>query len=103
MLPEAYYRVVMDPTQPAEQRVRFFENRVPWTRSVSAVGFHSPGSYFEGIARTVNFWDRLGFVVRKPGPTDAGKPASLPSVMYVEVERDSMDPSDHSPTFQPRR
>lgn len=101
VLPEAYYRAVMDPTLSAEQRVRFFENRVPWTRSVSAVGLHSPGSYFEGIARTVNFWDRLGFVVRKPGPTDPGKPASLPAVMYVEVERDSMDPSDHSPTFQP--
>src|SRR5262249_50487095 len=44
VLPEAYYRVVMDATQPAEQRQKFFESRVSWLRGVTGVSFH-PGGY----------------------------------------------------------
>ena len=100
VLPEAYYRVVMDPAHSPEERVKFFESRVAWSRAVPGLGFHA-GSYFDGLTRMVNLWDRMGFVVRKPGPTDPGKPAAIPAVMYVEVDRGSMDAGSESMPARP--
>jgi hypothetical protein len=97
VLPEAYYRVVMDSAQPADQRVKFFESRVAWSRGVAGVGYHAPASYLDGITRMISLWDRMGFVVRRPGPSDAGRPTSLPAVMYVEVDRGSMDGTEELP------
>jgi hypothetical protein len=101
VLPENFYRVVMDPQQPPEVRVKFFENRVAWSRGVAGIGYHAEASYSDGLNRMVYLWDRMGFVVRRPGPSDANRPAEIPPVLYVEVDRGSMnlsgDPAVPSP------
>lgn len=91
VLPEAYYRVVMDPAQSADQRIKFFESRVAWSRGVAGIGYHANASYNDGLNQMLYLWDRMGFVVRRPGPADADRPTSIPAVMYVEVDRGSMD------------
>jgi len=91
ILPEAYYKVVMDPAQPADQRLKFFQNRVAWSRGVAGIGYHAEASYNDGLNQMIYLWDRMGFVVRKPGPTDPDCPPSVPREMFVEVDRGSMD------------
>ncbi|MCX7362292.1 MAG: CTQ-dependent glycine oxidase GoxA [Alphaproteobacteria bacterium] len=91
VLPEAYYKALMDPAQPAEQRMKFFANRVAWARGAAGIGYHAEASYSDGISRMIYLWERMGIVVRRPGPTDAGRPPGIPSVLYVEVDRGSMD------------
>lgn len=91
VLPEAYYKEVMNPALAADQRVKFFQNRVMWSRGVAGIGYHANASYSDGLGRMIYLWDRMGFVVKRKGPSDAKRPKELPSVMYVEVDRGSMD------------
>ena len=91
VLPEAYYRIVMDPAHSPEQRVKFFENRVAWSRGAAGIGYHQAGGYLDGIARMVSLWDRMGFIVSRPGPSDAKRPPAIPPVLFVEVDRGSLD------------
>jgi hypothetical protein len=96
ILPESFYKVVMDPAQPPDQRVKFFESRVAWSRGVAGIGYHAEASYSDGLNQMVYLWDRMGFVVRRPGPTDPNRPRAVPAVLYVEVDRGSMDLSERS-------
>ncbi len=91
VLPEKYYQVLMDPKQPPEVRVKFFENRVAWSRGAAGIGYHAEASYNDGLNRMIYLWDRMGFVVRRPGPSDPDHPPMIPPVVYVEVDRGSMD------------
>ncbi len=91
VLPEAFYRIVMDPKEPAEERMRFFESRVSWSRGAAGIGYHAEASYTDGLERMISVWNRMGFVVRRPGPADPNRPSDIPPVLYVEVDRGSMD------------
>ncbi len=40
----------------------------------------------------IRLWERMGFVVSRPGPTDPGRPQDIPDTLYVEVGRyDTME------------
>ena len=91
VLPEAYYRMVMDPDVPPAERSRFVARRVAWSRGVAGIGYHAHASYTDGLNQMVSLWDQMGFVVRRDGPKDAGRPPDIPSELYVEVDRGSMD------------
>lgn len=105
VLPEIYYSVVMDPARPPAERVKFYENRVAWSRGVAGIGYHAEASYTDGLNAMVDLWDRMGFVVRRPGPTDPNRPKEIPPVLYVEVDRGSLDLFTNQPPFHgpPRR
>ena len=91
VLPEASYAVVMDARLSASERVKYYENRVPWSRGVPGIGYHVNASYTDGLNRMIYLWNRMGFVVRRPGPTDADRPREIPPTLYVEIDRGSMD------------
>ena len=91
VLPEVFYRQLMDPALPQRERVKFFENRVPWSRGVAGLGYHVSGSYLDGLNAMVQLWGRMGFVVSRPGPTDAHRPESIPAEVFVEVDRGALD------------
>ncbi len=103
VLPEAFYRIVMDPKEPAEERMRFFESRVTWSRGAAGIGYHAEASYTDGLERMISVWSRMGFVVRRPGPADANRPPDIPPVLYVEVDRGSMDLAGDPAVPQPPR
>lgn len=102
VLPEAYYDMLMNAKLQASERVKFFENRVAWSRGVAGIGYHANASYTDGLNRMIYLWNRMGVVVRRPGPNDAARPPEIPHELYVEVDRGSMDlatdqrPSDFS-------
>ena len=91
VLPEDYYEQVMRTDLDPEQRVRFFENRVAWARGVAGIGYHANGSYWDGITNMIGVWERMGFVVKKPGPTDDDRPSTIPDEIFVEVDRGNME------------
>lgn len=87
VLPEEYYRVVMDTTMSPEDRKMFFDNRLAWSRGVAGIGYHANASYWDGITNMITLWERMGFVVKRPGPVDEGKPEGIPTELFVEVGR----------------
>ena len=91
VLPEAFYAAVMDPNLAPAERLKFASGRVAWSRGVAGIGYHAQASYTDGLNQMVSLWARMGFVVRRDGPTDAKRPAGIPAVLYVEVDRGSMD------------
>lgn len=100
VLPEAYYDMLMNARLPAAERVKFFENRVAWSRGAAGIGYHANASYSDGLNRMIYLWNRMGVVVRRPGPTDPHRPPEIPSILYVEVDRGSMDLSANHPSFE---
>lgn len=97
VLPEAYYRQMMDPTLSPDERVKFFESRVMWSRGVAGIGYHASASYYDGLNAMIYLWGRMGFVVSRPGPTDPAKPPAIPARVFVEVDRGSLDLTTNSP------
>ncbi|MGH2601826.1 MAG: LodA/GoxA family CTQ-dependent oxidase, partial [Dehalococcoidia bacterium] len=91
VLPEAFHEQVLRADLPEEDRVRYFNNRVVWSRGVAGIGLHVEASYTDGLRRMVALWPRMGMVVQRPGPTDAGALSQLPNEMYVEVQRGDMN------------
>jgi hypothetical protein len=91
VLPEAYYEQVIRPDLPPEMRTRFFASRALWSRGVAGIGYHANASYYDGLKQMLTLWPQMGMVVRRPGPTDAAAPESLPDEMYVEVQRGSVN------------
>lgn len=91
VLPERYYDEMMRTDLSADEREKFFQNRVPWSRGVAGIGYHANASYWDGITNMITLWQRMGFVVRKPGPSDANRPKDIPAEMFVEVERSDME------------
>lgn len=91
VLPEAYYRQVLDANLPDATRTAFLNARVAWSRGVAGIGYHANASYWDGITNMIDVWERMGFVVRRPGPDDPEKPAAIPDELFVEVGRDDME------------
>ncbi len=91
VLPQDYYDQVMRSDLDEGERIKFFENRVPWSRGVAGIGYHANASYWDGITNMITLWERMGFVVKRPGPQDAGRPAHIPDEMFVEVGRGNME------------
>lgn len=91
VLPEAYYLQLLRTDLSPEERLRFYNSRVPWSRGVAGIGYHANASYWDGITNMITLWQRMGFVVQRPGPNDADRPAGIPDEMYVEVGRGNME------------
>lgn len=91
VLPEANYNAVMNVQLSPAERVKFLDRRVLWSRGVPGIGYHASASYTDGLNRMIFLWHRMGMVVRRPGPTDARRPKEIPDVLYVEVNRGSMN------------
>ncbi|MBZ6078984.1 CTQ-dependent glycine oxidase GoxA [Microvirga puerhi] len=87
VLSEAYYAQVLRADLSAKERIKFLNSRVPWSREVSGLGLHPTDGYWRGITNMISLWERMGFVVKHPGPTDAGKPEGIPEEIFVEVGR----------------
>ncbi len=85
VLSERFYDLAMRSDLDAEQRSKFFHTRLPWSRSVPGIGYHANASYWDGISNMIALWERMGFVVKRPGPSDPDRPADLPAEIYVEV------------------
>jgi hypothetical protein len=91
VLPEEYYEQILRTDLPVRDRLKFFDSRVAWSRAVAGIGYHANASYWDGITNMITLWQRMGFVVRKPGPSDPDHPSAIPGEMYVEVGRDDME------------
>ncbi|MDY7225724.1 CTQ-dependent glycine oxidase GoxA [Hyalangium rubrum] len=91
VLPQDFYASVLRTELSAAERIKFFQNRVSWSRGVAGIGYHANASYTDGLNRMVYLWDRMGFVVKKVAAPDPSWPEEIPKVLYVEVDRGSMD------------
>lgn len=91
VLPEEHYNQLMRTDLSAEQRLKFYENRVWWARGVPGIGYHANASYWDGIRNMIAVWQQMGFVVQRPGPTDPDRPDAIPQQLFVEVGRGSME------------
>lgn len=100
VLSEAYYAQVMRTDLPASERVKFFQSRVAWSRDVSGIGLHPRDGYWQGITNMIALWERMGFVVKRPGPADSGKPEGIPNEIFVEVGRARS--MEHRMEWEPR-
>jgi hypothetical protein len=90
VLPQRFYDQVMNRSLSATERAKFFASRVAWSRGVAGIGYHAEASYTDGLNQMIYLWNRMGFVVRKPGPSDPDRPREIPPVLFVEVDRGSM-------------
>ncbi|MEM7427836.1 MAG: CTQ-dependent glycine oxidase GoxA [Pseudomonadota bacterium] len=91
VLPEVYYQQMMRADLSETERVKFFNNRVPWSRGVAGIGYHADSSYWDGITNMITLWQRMGFVVKRPGPTDPSRPRQIPDEVFVEEGRGNME------------
>jgi len=91
VLPEAYYEELQRTDLTPDQRVQFFNSRLAWSREVAGIGYHADASYWDGITNMITLWQRMGFVVRKPGVADTEAPEQLREDMFVEVGRSNME------------
>ncbi len=93
VLSEENYHNLMDDSLTDAERVKFYENRVDWKRGVAGIGYHANASYWDGITNMISLWERMGFVVKRPGPQGAGTGglSAVPKEMYVEVGRGNVE------------
>jgi hypothetical protein len=92
VLPEDNYEQVMRTDLSGAERLKLFNSRSRWSRGVAGIGYHANDSYWDGITNMIALWQRMGFVLKRPGPKDAGRPDEIPDEVYVEVGRaDSME------------
>lgn len=121
VIPEAYYDFLMDSGKPYQERIKFYQNRVPWARGAAGLGYHAEASYSDGLNNMVQLWGEMGFVVKKKGPAPPpeiqkmlkGKKGKareailqqfwIPEELYVEVERGTMDMIYNSRTKWPNQ
>lgn len=91
VLPQHHYEQLMRADLSADARRKFYETRVAWSRGVAGIGYHANGSYWDGITNMIRLWQHMGFVEKRAGPTDAGKPAGIPDELYVEIGRSNTE------------
>lgn len=84
VLPDAAYRRLFDAALPPAQRLKHFDNRLPWLR------FFGP-DYRQRINDMVNGWHKVGILTRQPGPPNAAV-AFLPEWVWVETDLASTKP-----------
>lgn len=87
VLPESYYAQGMRTDLPTEERAKFLAGRLAWSRGVAGIGYHADASYWDGITNMIQLWQRMGFVVKRPGPADPDRPDGVPSELFVETGR----------------
>ncbi|MBU6245641.1 MAG: CTQ-dependent glycine oxidase GoxA [Actinomycetales bacterium] len=105
VLPQEFYDQVMRTDLSPAERVKFFNSRVAWSRGVAGIGYHANASYWDGITDMIGLWQRMGFVVSRPGPRDPALAALIPEELFVEVDRGSMESrfsSDENPGDLPK-
>ncbi len=88
VLPEEFYKRMMRTDLPAEERLRFYNARAPWSRGAAGIGLHVEAGYTDGLRRMIELWTQMGVVVRRSGPKDL---PGVPEEVYVEVQRGSMN------------
>jgi len=91
VLPEVYYLQLLREDLPASERLRFYNSRVAWSRGVAGIGYHANASYWDGITNMIRLWERMGFLEKRPGPTDPARPEGIPEELFVEVGRGNME------------
>ncbi|MCC5979000.1 MAG: CTQ-dependent glycine oxidase GoxA [Salinarimonas sp.] len=91
VLPEVYYLQLMREDLSASERLRFYNSRVAWSRGVAGIGYHANASYWDGITNMIQLWQRMGFLEKRPGPTDPARPDGIPDELFVEVGRGNME------------
>ncbi len=91
VLPEVYYLQLLREDLPASERLRFYNSRVAWSRGVAGIGYHADASYWDGITNMIRLWQRMGFLEKRPGPTDSLRPEGIPEELFVEVGRGNME------------
>ena len=92
VLTEQNYELLMDTKLSDKQRRKFFNTREAWSRDVAGIGYHANASYWDGITNMISLWERMGFVVKKPGPKGKATVEGIPEEMFVEVGRaDTME------------
>jgi hypothetical protein len=74
-----------------EERIKFYNQRADWKRGVAGIGYHANASYWDGITNMIALWERMGFVVKRPGPGGTGKLAAIPKEVFVEVGRSNVE------------
>ena len=74
-------------------KIKFFNERVLWSRGVAGIGYHAPAGYMNGLKRAIALWSHLGFVEQRPRPDSIGPDLHdlIPPVLFVETERASMN------------
>src|SRR5215213_609919 len=99
VLTEESYDVVIDPSQPLEERIKAFGRRAVWLRGLGK-------DYFEAIARMISDFGKLGVVEVRPGiknddffpaqmlveskPGFTEKAPLLQGLMLLDVSRETM-------------
>ena len=76
-----------------KEKLKYFENRVPWVRGVRGIGLHVPASYLDGLARAEALWSGFGVVVKRKRPDNLSEELKIiiPEYLYVETDRATMD------------
>jgi len=87
VLTEANYQLLLRSDLPSDERMKFFASRSGWSRGVAGIGYHANASYWDGITNMIALWQHMGFVVKRPGPTDPGRPEGIPAELFVETGR----------------
>ena len=92
VLPEVYFNQLASNASDKE-KLKYFENRVPWVRGVRGIGLHVQASYLDGLARAEALWSGFGVVVKRKRPDNLSEELKkiIPEYLYVETGRATMD------------
>jgi hypothetical protein len=92
VLTEKNYTLLMNKDLLDKQRIKFFNTRETWSRDVAGIGYHANASYWDGITNMITLWERMGFVLKRPGPKGEASLDGVPKEVFVEVGRaDTME------------
>jgi len=92
VLTEQDYTLLMNKALSDTQRIKFFNTREAWSRDVAGIGYHANASYWDGITNMITLWERMGFVLKRPGPKGKASLDGVPKEVFVEVGRaDTME------------
>lgn len=93
VLPEYAYEQIKRDDLDDESKLKFFNDRTNWTRGVNGIGYHVNGSYMDGLKRMVSLWSHMGFIIKRPRPTNLSDYLKeiIPKEIFVETGRGSMD------------
>lgn len=93
VLPEISFKQLSSNDLSDSEKLKFFENRVPWVRGIRGIGLHVEASYIDGLVRAVDLWSGFGFVIKKKRPENLSPSLKkiIPEEIFVEVDRGSLD------------
>lgn len=93
VLTEKDFNRLSDERLSDDQKLEIFYTRRAWTRGVSGIGYHTQGSYNDGLSRMIHLWSHMGFVIKKQRPNNLSEELKkfIPKEIYVETGRGSMN------------